>query len=36
MASIPVTERFKPGSNVQLIFNQDDLNLFDIETGDRL
>jgi multiple sugar transport system ATP-binding protein len=36
MASIPVTERFKPGSKVQLIFNQDDLNLFDIETGDRL
>jgi multiple sugar transport system ATP-binding protein len=36
MASIPVTDRFKPGSNVQLIFNQDDLNLFNAETGDRL
>ena len=36
MASIPVTDRFKPGSNVQLTFNQDDLNLFDTETGDRL
>jgi len=36
MASIPVTDRFKPGSNVQLTFNQDDLNLFDAETGDRL
>ncbi len=36
MASIAVTERFKPGSKVQLTFNQDDLNLFDAETGDRL
>jgi multiple sugar transport system ATP-binding protein len=36
MASIPVTDRFKPGSKVQLTFNQDDLNLFDAETGDRL
>jgi multiple sugar transport system ATP-binding protein len=36
MASIAVTERFKPGSKVQLTFNQDDLNLFDVETGDRL
>jgi hypothetical protein len=36
MASVPVTDRFKPGSKVQLTFNQDDLNLFDTETGDRL
>jgi multiple sugar transport system ATP-binding protein len=36
MASIPVTDRFKPGSKVQLTFSQDDLNLFDAETGDRL
>ncbi|MBV9297650.1 MAG: ABC transporter ATP-binding protein [Verrucomicrobia bacterium] len=36
MASIPVTDRFKPGSKVQLTFNQDDLNLFDATTGDRL
>jgi multiple sugar transport system ATP-binding protein len=36
MASIAVTDRFKPGSKVQLTFNQDDLNLFDAETGDRL
>jgi multiple sugar transport system ATP-binding protein len=36
MASIAVTDRFKPGSKVQLTFNQDDLNLFDTETGDRL
>ncbi len=36
MASIPVTDRYKPGSKVQLTFSQDDLNLFDAETGDRL
>jgi multiple sugar transport system ATP-binding protein len=36
MASIPVTDRFKPGRKVQLTFSQDDLNLFDAETGDRL
>jgi multiple sugar transport system ATP-binding protein len=36
MASIAVTDRYKPGSKVQLTFNQDDLNLFDAETGDRL
>jgi multiple sugar transport system ATP-binding protein len=36
MASIPVTDRFKAGSKVHLTFNQDDLNLFDSATGDRL
>jgi multiple sugar transport system ATP-binding protein len=36
MASIPVTDRYKPGSKVQLTFSLDDLNLFDAETGDRL
>jgi len=36
MASVPVTDRFKPGSNVQLSFNQEDLNLFDAASGDRL
>src|ERR1700676_525755 len=36
MASIPVTDGYKPGSKDQLTFSLDDLNLFDAETGDRL
>jgi multiple sugar transport system ATP-binding protein len=36
MSSVPVTDRFKPGSKVQLTFNEEDLNLFDLETGERL
>jgi len=36
MASVPVTDRFKPGSQVQLTFNPEDLNLFDVETGNRI
>jgi hypothetical protein len=36
MASIPVTERYKPGVRVHLSFNDQDLNLFDAETGQRL
>jgi multiple sugar transport system ATP-binding protein len=36
MASLPVTERFKPGSKVHLSFNDQDLNLFDPQNGQRL
>jgi multiple sugar transport system ATP-binding protein len=36
MASIPVTERYKPGLRVHLSFNDQDLNLFDVENGERL
>jgi multiple sugar transport system ATP-binding protein len=36
MASIPVTERYKPGVRVHLSFNDQDLNLFDVENGQRL
>ena len=36
ITSIPTTDRYKPGSRVQLTFNDEDLNLFDIETGARL
>ena len=36
MASLPVTERFKPGVRVHLSFNDEDLNLFDAENGQRL
>ena len=36
MASLPVTERYKPGSKVHLSFNDQDLNLFDPENGQRL
>ena len=36
MASIPVTERYKPGVRVHLSFNDQDLNLFDVDNGQRL
>jgi multiple sugar transport system ATP-binding protein len=36
MASVPVTERYKPGIRVHLSFNDPDLNLFDVENGQRL
>ena len=36
MASLPVTERYKPGSRVHLSFNDQDLNLFDPQNGQRL
>jgi len=36
MASLPVTERYKPGSKVHLSFNDQDLNLFDPQNGQRL
>jgi multiple sugar transport system ATP-binding protein len=36
MASVPVTERYKPGVRVHLSFNDQDLNLFDPESGQRL
>jgi multiple sugar transport system ATP-binding protein len=36
MASLPVTERFKPGGKVHLSFNDQDLNLFDPQNGQRL
>ena len=36
MASIPVTERYKPGIRVHLSFNDQDLNLFDVDNGQRL
>jgi multiple sugar transport system ATP-binding protein len=36
MASVPVTERYKPGIRVHLSFNDQDLNLFDVENGQRL
>ncbi len=36
MASVPLTKQYKSGSLVQLSFSDEDLNLFDIQTGDRL
>ena len=36
MASVPLTKQYKPGSNVQLSFSDEDLNLFDVETTNRL
>jgi len=36
MASVPVTGRFKHGGRVQLTFKNEDLNLFDLQTGQRL
>ncbi len=36
MASVALTKQFKPGSDVYLTFNDEDLNLFDIDTGLRL
>jgi len=36
MASLPVTERYKPGSKVHLSVNDQDLNLFDSQNGQRL
>jgi multiple sugar transport system ATP-binding protein len=36
MASVPVTDRFKPGVQVHLGFDDQDLNLFDPESGQRL
>jgi ABC-type sugar transport system ATPase subunit len=36
MSSIPVTRRYRPGLPVFLHFNDEDLNLFDPTTGERL
>jgi multiple sugar transport system ATP-binding protein len=36
MSSTPVTRRYKPGLPVFLSFNEEDLNLFDPTTGERL
>ncbi|MBV8277646.1 MAG: ABC transporter ATP-binding protein [Verrucomicrobia bacterium] len=36
MSSIPVTRRYRPGLQVFLRFNEEDLNLFDSITGERL
>jgi len=36
VASLPVTDRYKPGSRVHLSFNDQDLNLFDPQNGQRL
>jgi multiple sugar transport system ATP-binding protein len=36
MASVPVTDRFTPGGRVHLSFNDQDLNLFDPQNGQRL
>jgi multiple sugar transport system ATP-binding protein len=36
MSSIPVTRRYRPGLPVFLNFNEEDLNLFDPITGERL
>jgi multiple sugar transport system ATP-binding protein len=36
MASLPVTDRYKPGSRVHLSFNDQDLNLFDPQNGQSL
>ncbi len=36
MASVPLTKQYKPGSLVQLSFSDEDLNLFDIQTTNRL
>jgi multiple sugar transport system ATP-binding protein len=36
IASVPVTDRYKPGGRVHLSFNDQDLNLFDPQNGQRL
>ena len=36
MGSLPVTDRFKPGSRVHISFNDEDLNLFDPQSCQRL
>lgn len=36
MASLPVTHRYRPGSKVHLAFRDEDLNLFDTGSGQRL
>jgi multiple sugar transport system ATP-binding protein len=36
MASTDMTKAYKPGSKVNLVFDDEDLNLFDQETGERL
>lgn len=36
MASTDMTRAYKPGSKVHLVFEDEDLNLFDPETGERL
>jgi len=36
VASLPVTERYKPGGRVHLSLNEQDLNLFDSQNGQRL
>ncbi|MGA9579200.1 MAG: TOBE domain-containing protein, partial [Terrimicrobiaceae bacterium] len=36
MASTDMTRAYKPGSKVNLIFEDEDLNLFDQDTGERL
>jgi multiple sugar transport system ATP-binding protein len=36
LSSIPVTRRYRPGLPVYLNFNEEDLNLFDPTTGERL
>jgi multiple sugar transport system ATP-binding protein len=36
MSSVPVTRRYRPGLPVYLSFNDEDLNLFDSVTGERL
>ena len=36
MSSMPVTRRYRTGSAVHLNFNEEDLNLFDLTTGERL
>ena len=36
MSSMPVTRRYRPGLPVFLHFNEEDLNLFDPTTGERL
>jgi multiple sugar transport system ATP-binding protein len=36
MSSIPVTRRYRAGLPIYLSFNEEDLNLFDLTTGERL
>ena len=36
MASTDITRAYKPGSKVNLVFEDEDLNLFDQDTGERL
>ncbi len=36
MASLPITKRYQPGSKAYLTLDDEDLNLFDTETGVRL